>query len=61
MSYIRPSPLPTHYKELDNLKRYRMSDDDPLAPARGAVNGILLGAFAWFVIGAIVYAWWVTR
>ena len=32
MSAVRPSPLPTHYKELDNLKRYRMSDDVPEEP-----------------------------
>ena len=32
MSYIRPYPLPHHYSELDNLKRYRMSDDVPEEP-----------------------------
>ncbi len=35
--------------------------DDPLAPVRGIANGLLLSLFAWFVIGMLVYAWWVTR
>ena len=47
------------------MKLYRMSDDDerddPLAAARGLVNGLMLALFAWFVIGMLVYAWWVTR
>ena len=67
MSAIRPAPLPAHYSEIDaNMKIYRLSDDvpkreDPLAAARGLVNGIMLGLFAWCVIGVLVYAWWVTR
>lgn len=32
-----------------------MEDDDPLAPARGFINGILLAAVTY---GAIGLAWW---
>ena len=31
-------------------------DDDPLAPARGAVNGVFLSLIIW---GLITVAWWV--
>jgi hypothetical protein len=36
-----------------------MEHEDPLAPARGCINGILIGAAVWVAIGIIV--WVVTR
>lgn len=30
-------------------------DVDPLAPARGCLNGILLGALLWVVIGFLIW------
>lgn len=34
-------------------------DEDPLAPARGAVYGLLLAVAIWLAIGgAAVAAWW---
>ena len=43
MAYI--TPLPTHYKELDNLKRYRMSDDVPKDDPSGKWIVVLAAAF----------------
>ena len=34
-------------------------NDDPLAAARGMVNGLLLSLFLWIVIGVIGWAFWV--
>ena len=33
--------------------------DDPLAAARGIVNGLLLSLFLWAVLGVIGWALWV--
>ena len=41
------------------MTRNALYSDDGLAPARGAMNGILLGLGCWAVIGVVVY--WVWR
>ncbi len=35
-------------------------EDDPLAPARGTLWGLLFGALFWLLIGAAAALWWKT-
>jgi len=55
MSYIRPAPLPTHYAELDAVKRYRLSDPKPKQDVPGS---ILLVVAAAFVAGCLATILW---
>ncbi len=36
------------------------ADDDPLAPARGIMWGLLFGTILWLLIGAVAALWWKT-
>lgn len=40
--------------ELAYDHNFRIHNEDPLAPARGVMYGVLLGSLAWIVIGLIL-------
>jgi hypothetical protein len=47
LPYGRPNETPASIEQSGLVD---LADDDPMAAARGAVNGVLLGAFMWTVL-----------
>ena len=55
MAHIKPAPLPTHYKELDNLRIYRMSDNVPKQDDSGKWIVVIAAAFVAVCLLAIKF------